>query len=300
MKLEYKVLWFEDQFDEIEDDIARFQDLVREHGFIPIIQKRSSVTVEEIEEIAAQLDTYNPYDLIIFDYNLGSGNADGVSIAKSLRSKIYTDMIFYSGKVPDELRTLLYEEKIDGVFIIHRDNFFEDIQLLIEDHIKKMSDMNNVRGVVMSATSAMDTALRDILKGRLEGLDPDVSEQTLAKLKERLTDFYQGKLDQVSGLSSVDEAFADHFLTNFENVRITLKDLIAAEGELKKLIENNSVVHRVQIERNKLAHQREELTADGKMFLHGKTSKEYNFTEFVRVRNELLAAGRDIDKFTDS
>ena len=92
MKLEYKVLWFEDQFEYIEDDIQSICGLVREHGFIPIVERRTGITEGEIDELSHRLDSYNPYDLIIFDYDLGTASAGGLQIATKLRASIYTDM----------------------------------------------------------------------------------------------------------------------------------------------------------------------------------------------------------------
>ncbi|PKF49089.1 hypothetical protein [Enterovibrio nigricans] len=72
-------------------------------------------------------------------------------------------------------------------------------------------------------------------------------------------------------------------------------------GELgNEILKEQSLVHQVQIERNKLANQKAELTEDGRMLLHGKTeSFEYNFDEFKRMRNDLLEAHRHINRLSE-
>ncbi|KJG17088.1 hypothetical protein [Photobacterium angustum] len=294
MKLKYKVLWFEDQFEEVQGDYERLQDLVLEYGFIPEFTHRDSITAEEIEELSRKLSSYNPYDLIIFDFDLGGKSENGLSIAYHLRSKIFTDMIFYSGQIPEELRERLFEKKVDGVFIVHRPSFFDDIEPIVEDHIKKMSDMNNMRGVVMSETSNMDLKLRETFIDKCKALSSESLENSLQELKDRMTRQLKEKQEKVDQLVSLEEAISNHFITTFDQVRIALKSV---SGELgNEILKERSLVHKVQIERNKLAHQKAELTEDGRMLLHGKKEPyEYNFDEFKRMRNELLEAHRHID-----
>jgi hypothetical protein len=300
MKLEYKILWFEDQFLEVKGDVDRLESLVAEFGFVPDFVHKDKVSAAEIEELADRLQNYNPYDLIIFDYDLGGDSENGLNIASHLRSKIYTDMIFYSGKKPIELRKLLFDQEVDGVFIVHRPDFYDEITPIIEDHIKKMSDINNVRGVMMSETSAMDNNLRELLKNKLVDLGKEEKDQALSNLQGRLKKHFDKKIKQVDSLSSAEEAFADHFLTSFDNVRVALKDLYKTTPKLEALIQDNSIVHQVQQERNKLAHQNEELTNDGRMLLHGpKESREYNFEEFQRIRHELLEAHSNIKQCSE-
>ena len=295
MKLEYKVLWFEDQFEEVQGDYERLEDLVKEFGFIPDFTHKASITQTEIEELSKKLSSYNPYDLIIFDYDLGGKSVDGLSIASHLRSKVFTDMIFYSGKVPKELRQLLFESEVDGVFIVHRDNFYDDIEPILEDHIKKMSDMNNMRGVVMSETSQMDLRLREICINKSKELTEDELKRSLEVLKKRMRCQLIDKRDKIKKLTSLEDAISNHYMTTFDQVRIALKDMTGELG--KSLLKDQSLVHKVQVERNKLAHQRAEMTEEGVMLLHGpKSSIEYNFNEFQRMRNELLEAHNKINR----
>lgn len=206
-------------------------------------------------------------------------------------------MIFYSGQQPTTLRQLLCDQHIDGVFIVPRTSFFDDVQPIVEDHIKKISDINNVRGVVMSATSSMDSDLRDVLVTKLKSLNPTDSNSALVKLQTRLTEFHEKKIKAINALNNALDGFSNQHLTNFENIRVGLKDQLSKEPELKALIENESIVHKVQMERNTLAHQKVEFTDDGQMFLQGgKEPIVYDFKDFIRLRKELLIAKKNISK----
>ncbi|MBE8233628.1 MAG: hypothetical protein HAW67_07805 [Endozoicomonadaceae bacterium] len=295
MKLQYKILWFEDQFEGVEGDINRLESLVREYGFLPEIVRRTKISEVEIDSLSSQLDNYNPYDIIILDYNLGDDSANGLSIATKLRATIYTDMVFYSGSVPKELRRYLFEKDVDGVFVVGRDNFFDDIEPIIEDHIKRMSDINNMRGVVMSATSSMDVSLRDILTGKIASLDTEQTENIFRDLKNRLKKNLIKQQNKIEAYTSLDAVVNNHFLTSFDVVRITLKSLFDAESRPYSVLNNDAIIHNVQKERNKLAHQRDEYTQDGKLILHGQNeSVVYDFDAFIRIRNELLEAMENI------
>jgi hypothetical protein len=291
MKLEYKVLWFEDQFEYIEETIEEIAGLVRDSGFMPDIEKRTGITSAEIEELSKRLESYNPYDLIIFDHDLGGASEDGLYIANKLRNTIYTDMIFYSGKVPGELRKLLYENKVDGVFVIHRENFYDEVKPLIEDHIKRMSDINNMRGVIMSGTSVLDVRIRQLLVEKIEAFDAVQMKEILERIKRKLEESIAKKSKIIKEFDCPINAVNDHNVTHFDLVRVLLKSQFKKGSEQYIALNDGAAIHKVQIERNNLAHQRDEYTDDGRMLLHGrKESVVYDFDEFKRLRNELLAA----------
>lgn len=93
------------------------------------------------------------------------------------------------------------------------------------------------------------------------------------------------------------DAVLNHFVTGFDQIRVTLKELLDEPNEAT--LRNNSLIHKVQIERNKLAHQKGELTGEGKMLLHGeKQAMEYNYDEFQRLRKELLEAHSNISQLS--
>jgi hypothetical protein len=304
MKLEYKVLWFEDQFSEVEGDVARLKSLIREYGFIPDFDHRDKISEQEIEALAVRLDEYNPYDLIIFDYDLGGNSANGLNIAAHLRNKIYTDMIFYSGKIPHELRKYLFDNEVDGVFIVHRDFFYDDIEPIIEDHIKKLSDLNNIRGVVMAVTSDIDQSIRDILVKKVsDQLNDEEQSKLLKKTKKKLIQSLKGRMSKVERIDSIENlivSFKDYNIFDFNRIRLTylsMNDEI--NDEINDIFIDESNLHKVIKERNKLAHEKAVIN-DGKLTLRLASGDEYyDHEQFKRVRNLLLLAHDDINKFNE-
>lgn len=290
MKAEYKILWFEDQFEHVQGDVERLKDIIKEHGFDPEIIHKESINEEEIEQLSARLSNYNPFDLIIFDYDLGEGSEDGLSIASHLRSRIFTDMIFYSGISTQDLRRKLFEEEVDGVFIVHRNTFFDDVEPIIEDHIKKISDINNMRGVVMSEFSKIELEARNLLLSSFSELSSDKLEEFFEEMKKKLALKLNYKIDKINGVGSIEELVGSFNLVDFEFIRgLIVKH---AGQDIKDIFKNDSLIHNLQKERNQLAHCTSNLTADGRMIVIASRDKfiEYDFSKFTAMRKEFSKA----------
>jgi hypothetical protein len=298
MKLEYKVLWFEDQFSEVEGDVERLEALVREYGFIPEFDHRDRISEQEIETLALSLEEYNPYDLIIFDYDLGGNSANGLNIAAHLRNKIYTDMIFYSGQVPQQLRKYLFDSEVDGVFIVHRDVFYDDIEPIVEDHIKKLSDLNNIRGVVMAVTSEIDQSIRDLLVEKVSSqLNDEQKEILFKKTKKKLSDSLRSRIKKVEEIDSIEKltsSFTNYNIFDFNRVRLTYLSASEEGSQESDVFTDGSNLHQVINERNKLAHEKAVIN-DGKLTLKLESGDEqYDHEQFTKIRNLLLLAHNDI------
>ena len=115
MKLEYKILWI-DNDDKIYKD---HQSIIEEHlidlGFTPIIEKGTDY--QAFDKFESNLEQF---DLFLLDYKL-DGSQNGNEIIKNIRDEhsIYTDVIFYS-TLPDEVRQRIYEDKLNGVYYTSR------------------------------------------------------------------------------------------------------------------------------------------------------------------------------------
>jgi hypothetical protein len=210
MKLEYKILWIDDLFntsgsDSVEAYVEAVEDLLERHGFLVDIRKERGFSVDDITNLSKKLVLHNPYDFIIFDYDLGKASENGSDIAKQLRQKIYTDMIFYSATPIPKLRKLLYKNTVDGVFVVSKDSFEDNVKPIIEDHIKRMSDINNMRGLLLDEMSQCDAIIRDVLNKKFEKL-PDVTQPNILKeLRESYRDSCKSNLNKIGFKSSFSE-----------------------------------------------------------------------------------------------
>ena len=185
MKINYEILWFEDQPDKLEHDLEAIRGYLWKSGFSMEVDMRKTLTDGDIDEIVDRISKYNKYDMIIFDYDLGN-SPKGSEIARRLRAEVYTDMIFYSGKEPESLRRILFDTKVDGVFIVDPRDLAEQIEPILEDHIKKACDVNGIRGIVMDETSRFDRLLREKCKKVLADANAEQLEGTRKDLVRRI------------------------------------------------------------------------------------------------------------------
>ncbi len=284
MKLTYNILWFEDQFDAITPSVDRLEGFIRDEGLIPVLEKRNGITEEEIYKISDKLERNNPYDLVIFDFDMGEGSLDGIEIAKILRTNIYTDMVFYSGKKPDEISELVYKNGVQGVYIAHKLNLIDEVEPLIQDQIKKISSLNGARGLVMSESSQIDIDLRNKVINVVKGFSREELDTITKKIKERLSSKLNERGKKLEELEVYDIIFSTMLMDN-DTLRKTCKDIYTSST-----IFNEGGKYQVtQQERNFLAHNPHELLDNGDILVKGlNKNRTYNHSEFSRVRKELI------------
>ncbi|HHF3033330.1 TPA: hypothetical protein ACPJ1C_002525 [Vibrio diabolicus] len=284
MKLTYDILWFEDQFDVIAPSVSRLEGFIRDQGLIPVFEKRSGITEDEIYTLADKLEKNNPYDLVIFDFDMGDGSLDGIEIAKILRTNIYTDMVFYSGKKPDEINELVYKNGIQGVYIAHKLNLIDDVEPLIQDQIKKISSLNGARGLLMSESSQIDIDLRSKIIGFIHALENDDLSKIDQEIRNRLTNKIQDRGEKIKGLD-IDKIISNTMIMDNDTLRKTCKDIFSSST----LFNEGGKYQVTQQERNFLAHNPHEVLENGDILVKGITKeKNYNHGEFSRVRKELI------------
>ena len=288
MKIKYKILWIDDNLNEIQDLKTNFKNKLKNLGFILDVEEKASLDSIELSSLKTQLENYNPYDIIIFDYDLGnnSNDSNGDSIAYELRTSIYTDMIFYSGTKGSVLRKILYDKEIEGVYTIDRSNFVDDAWPIIEDQIKRICDINNMRGVLLDEMSKIDLLMRKRCQTEFSNLDEPRKTKELIKYKEKLNTRKNSIINQVEHCTN-DSFYKDimkPIKVEFNIVRNRLKSIInndelyGEDGELKKK----------QDLRNKFAHNMAEFNeTDGSVKLNGY-AESYGFNEFTKIRKELI------------
>ena len=292
MKINYKVLWIEDE--DVKPQIEGLTMKLSKYGFEFSETIKTTLTDDELDKLSDKLSKYNPYDMIFFDYDLGD-SLKGDKIAKKLRKIIYTDMIFYSGKSGAELRKILFKERIDGVYIVSRTDFVEEVWLIIEDQIKRICDINNMRGVLLDEMSKIDLKLRKILKKKYKNLSEEKQKEQVEKIKkkfdERKKDFEKQKkkaskkifLDQIDKPQKV----------NFNTIMSLLKS-ITKNDEL--LFGKDSQLKKKQELRNRFAHNMAKYDDEnGTVSLAGDDKKTYDFKDFTKIRKELIELSKQIE-----
>ena len=184
MKLGFSVLWFDDSkeyFDSLE--IEPLEQEILSWGFSPRIE---TVTTPEDFNRHSPFDTF---DLIVVDRNLEQYE-DGEEFISRLRDNlIYTEVILYTAGDVSELWDAVHEKKLEGVFVANRNDIFPKISIVGRQSIRKVLDLENMRGIVMSEVGELDCMLEEIIKIGMDTLPQGKKDGIYNK-------FYEGSVKQ--------------------------------------------------------------------------------------------------------
>lgn len=183
MTLDYKILWIDDH----EDFFRNHEDFIKEHleekGFEAQIIKHKSLQdyLEHDDNKGEQIK----YDLFLVDLNLDNGHTGNEIIEKIRSNKVLTDIIFYSTNLAD-VRRSVNDNNIEGVFVTSRNqnDFEEKVTDVIDVTIKKVQDVNNLRGLIMAEVAELDRIKERIIKTASEKIaNKELEKYTLKKIK---------------------------------------------------------------------------------------------------------------------
>ena len=161
MDLSYKVLWVEDE----ETWAISVENSLKE----VIEEKYGMVYAKTIVDHSDDSIKYSDYDLILMDFNLSDGEdgKTGDKIIQHIREiDVLTDVVFYSAKGPAFIKEKAAALGLEGVYFSDRDKdqFIDKVSKVVESTIRKIQDLNNLRGLVMAEVSELDMEMDDIIK----------------------------------------------------------------------------------------------------------------------------------------
>lgn len=301
MNLEYKILWFEDSEDWYEAILPDVSEFLTDNGFTLIANRKDDGS--DISEIFKN----DNYDLILMDYNLVGGEIGDTLIDQIRQLGIYIDVIFYSQKGEKTVRNAMKEKGLDGVFCASRsqDEFLDKVQRVIKTTIKKVVDLNNIRGLVMASTSALDIQMEEAISKMLDNLPTNDSKKHKSIVKEKFMESLNGRLKKVKAIDEIND---------FENLLVTVESSHKwrATCRLCDTYENLSQYtdilkdydKEIIARRNLLAHVTEEIDNTGnktlKSRLPGKEPYVFNEAEAINVRNDLRKYAEVLNKIIEN
>jgi len=259
MRLDFNVLWVDDQPKAIQAQITSIAGYMKDQGF-----QFTPTLCHSMAELEAKLteDVFvDEVDMVLVDWDLGA-EAKGQDAIERIREKIqYKDVVFYSAQTaPNVLRDLVRENDLEGIYCCTRPNLVDEVEGVFDSLIKKVLDLDHTRGIVMGATSDVDHMVNECLGTIHASLDADGKKQLIAtalaavdkKLKE-LTKLGE-KLKTENDLASFYKA---HMLfTSMERLKL-LKGALKQGGSHENPGAHASVVkymEEVVPERNDLGH----------------------------------------------
>ncbi|WP_445490630.1 hypothetical protein [Rhodopseudomonas sp. RCAM05734] len=162
MRLDFNVLWVDDQPKAIQSQITKIAGEMKEHGFQ--FNPKLCHSMVELQQFLAGDVFIDEVDMVLVDWDLGA-DVKGPEAIEAIREKImYKDVVFYSAHTaPDKLRELVYENDLEGVYCTTRDDLVEEVVGVFESLVKKVLDLDHTRGIVMGATSDIDHMVNECL-----------------------------------------------------------------------------------------------------------------------------------------
>lgn len=201
MRLDFNVLWVDDQPNHVASQITSIKLKMAAEGFE--FKPQQCKTIAEMESVIAEEVFKDEIDLILVDWDLGNEMHGEDAIERIRQIVQYKDVVFYSGQASVvELRQKAFEKNLEGVYCASRPDLVDEVVGVFDSLIKKVLDLDHTRGIVMGATSDIDHMVNTCLTlahnklddaGKKEFFDKALTQvakkaKELTKLSEKLHD----------------------------------------------------------------------------------------------------------------
>lgn len=287
MRLEFKILWFENQPDAVKAQREDIIEYIESVGFVASVQMEESAA--NLDALAAAQEKYDEYDLVVVDYDLGEPGKNGDWVAQQVRRRFgFTDIIFYSGKKPGDLRKMVCDASIDGVYCFNRPQLAEKLAVHIDQVVRRLSRLEAMRGLTMGVVGKCDDELRKILhaiyvasdeagRARLNLAFDEAVRQAAASsaAKYAREGKFAGKLASRAASSFVLYKVALNILRGFEEIAAQRERFAAYNDE-------------VLDPRNVLGHATERQAEDG-WVVTSTAAAPIGTADFPRLRQQLAS-----------
>ncbi|MGE4496430.1 MAG: hypothetical protein AB7E48_01010 [Deferribacterales bacterium] len=251
MRLNYKVLWLDDQIRSVNDEIEEVKTYINSKGFYPDFTTESTFTRMYIEKQLSQ-----PWNIIVFDYDTGNAEFSGLTAIDTVRRcEYYTEIVIYTTTQSnlDKIRT----EFKEGVFSSLRDNVVEKVKTVIDLTLKKIMDVNVMRGLVLASVAENDFLMNKVLEHILE------TEPSLILKQETLRKEIDNKIEDTNKrraqkLDENNDTLISYYINSNILTSETRKDFFMRLGknhsDCKKYYESIKPYTDILKKRNLLAH----------------------------------------------
>lgn len=298
MKLEYKILWLDDQIQDFIDDemIQEVEEYLVEQGFQPKI-----ITVSKSEDFFKSLD--DSFDLLLTDYHLNDINGD--EVIKKIRSQEYSvlsEVLFYTAKAD-----LKDTDKISRVSFLetntllgdHRELVLKATINLIGLTLKKFQNIIAMRGMIMHETSSLDVEMIEIIKKALKNDSLNFEEVSvsiydqLIKLFTQKTEFVQ----ECKRKMNFNQLTKDNFVYSAKYKILTLSKILEDLKMTDFSTEYDSEINSI---RNKFAHAVLEKDENGREFFkHQEDGIDFNEELCKVIRENIVKHKSNLDELKE-
>jgi hypothetical protein len=260
MRLDFNVLWVDDQLDRVKAQSTPIATHMADHGFE--FKPTYCQTIDEVRARIADNVFNDEVDLVLVDWDLGN-DVWGQRVIDEIRDQIpYKDVVFYSAhQSSDELRSLASTARVDGIFCTIRNDLVDEVIDVFDSLVKKVLDLDHTRGIVMGATSDIDHMVTECLRHANGKLDDDGKKKLLAQgikfIDDRLKDLAK-RVEKLKAATELGTLLEEHFIfTAYDRLHMLSRVL-----QLDMFKDHNGARESVSIymktvvpDRNLLGHQ---------------------------------------------
>ncbi len=285
MRIRYKIFWVEDDDSWFETRSELFRDTLSEWGFELDCERGKSP--KDVEAFI-QKNGLQDFDILLVDLQLDNNTGDGGNdVIKLIRNnEIYTDIIFYSSAY-DRIQELIKTELLEGVYISDRKNLETKFEKVAKTTIRKIQDVNTIRGLLMAETCDLDDLMLEIILKALKNDKDSVLEKYAIKKMKRTISDNQKRLE--SGKNTIIEKIKNvHIFTPFHKALVINKICSLNNLNIDKFFDN--YFHNVIKTRNIFAHVKEENRGGKSVLVSNISGKEEIFDEerCIDIRKKLI------------
>lgn len=298
MRLDFNVLWVDDQPDVVSAQIKAITRRMEEEGFR--FNATMCNSIGDVSKLISDDVFTDEVDLILVDWNLGGGVLGQNVIAKIRETVPYKDVVFYSAAQSDanELRKVAFEKNIEGVYCASRGELVEEVLGVFNSLVKKVLDLDHTRGIVMGATSDIDHMVSECLLALHERLDANdqrtVIAEAVARIDERIIEI-TSLAESLRTATAMKTMLDAHLVfTAYDRLRTLTKllkhGLFKNHGDARKSV--IQYMEKVVPQRNNLGHL--VLAPEGKtQAIANRDGKQVSLDEMRELRRTILGLRQD-------
>lgn len=302
MRLDFNVLWVDDQPKAVNSQITRIKLLMAEEGFnFNPTQCRS---IEEVESLIAGDVFQDEVDLILVDWDLGGG-VHGQDVIERIRQVAqYKDIVFYSARTRSaDLRKLVYERELEGIYCATREDLVAEVVGVFESLVKKVLDLDHTRGIVMGATSDIDHMIYACLVNIEAKLDEAGKKTLIDEAKRRLRDRVKDitkQSDKLGSATDMETILGAHMIFGAnDRLRLLRRTLESDATHARSVDTIRSYMDHVVPDRNKLGHM--VLAPEGRpQAVVNLEGKQINLDDMRTLRKTILSLREDFRALFES
>lgn len=295
--MKYKILWVDDRKDEFEelDYPSSLKNYIADLYFEPFVD-----FFESVEEAKVAIKG-TKYDVIFSDYNIGMADRGDDFIAYVRAQNVNTEILFYSAleNVPK-----LNLDRI-SFFNIPKPNghpkLLEKMKSLIDLTIEKLTDLQIIRGIVMTEVSELDNLMeRVIIKFFMDpnGNPYPQREHIFNELMDKFDDDYKNNLKTPDlkcskrcshkiRIRPITDIVGSLFFESYKKARTISKILEIVEAGHNNFL--NDYKSEIIDIRNMLAHCESQMINGSEVLVTKRGEKRvFNSEEFIVIRHNIL------------